>query len=80
MSNLDETDEKPGHVAHYNVTLLSLNDKGALDALMHNPETRALIWTRLDDHRALVDPDRVRLLRERLRKFGLAPRLSSPLP
>jgi hypothetical protein len=75
----EQPETRPGPVAHYNVTLLMLNDRATLDALMVNPEIRSLIWTRLDETRALVDPDRLRLLRDRLRKLGITPRLSSPL-
>jgi hypothetical protein len=71
--------DEGGHVAHYNVTVLEVRTASALDALMVNPATRALIWTRIDATTALVDPDRTRLLLARLRAAGHAPRLSSPV-
>ena len=73
------TEQASGHVAHYNVTVLKVGDAATLNALLANPETRALIWTRLDETRALVDSDRVRLLLKRMRSHGLSPRLSSPV-
>jgi len=58
------------HVAHHNVTLLKVDDAVTLDALIARPEIRALIWSRLDGTRAVVDSTRLRLLTQRLRAAG----------
>lgn len=60
-------------VAHHNVALLRTREAGGIDALLADPEMRGLIWHRIDDRNALVDPERVSRLRRRLLKLGLHP-------
>lgn len=54
------------HIAHENVCLLELENAKDMDALMAAPAVRAIVWTRLDKTRALVDSTRVHDLIERL--------------
>ncbi|TVQ98075.1 MAG: hypothetical protein EA398_13745 [Deltaproteobacteria bacterium] len=60
-------------VAHHNVALLRTRDAGGIDALLADDELRGLIWYRIDDRSALVDPERIGRLRRRLLKIGLHP-------
>lgn len=61
MSNLADA-----HVAHHNLAILVAADDATMDEVLQIPELRALIWRRLDDTRALVDPERLATLRKRL--------------
>lgn len=65
--------EQPA-VAHHGVALLRVRDASVMDALLAKAEVRALVWCRLDGHRALVDPERLGVLRRLLRQEGLGVR------
>ncbi len=54
------------HVAHHNLAILVAADDATMDEVLQIPELRALVWRRLDDTRALVDPERLATLRKRL--------------
>lgn len=66
-------------VAHHNVVLLRTREPGGVDALLADPEMRGMIWMRLDDRQALVDPSRVGRLRSRLTRLGHHPLFSEQL-
>lgn len=59
------------HIAHENVCLLELESPKDLDKLMATPSVRAIVWTRLDKTRALVDPTRVHDLIDRLDELDI---------
>lgn len=62
------------HVAHHHVVVLTTPDAATLDALLERPDVRGLVWKRLDETRALVDAERMALVRKRLTEQGKAPR------
>ncbi|MFC4454392.1 hypothetical protein [Deinococcus sonorensis] len=62
--------------AHRPLTLLEVQEKSDLDALMASPKLSVHILARLDDHFALVQPDAQERLLTALRKAGHTPRVS----
>jgi hypothetical protein len=60
------------HVAHHNLAIIVAADDATMDEVLQIPELRALIWRRLDETRALVDPERIASLRKRLTERKLA--------
>ncbi len=70
------SDSDAGYVAHHNVAVISAQDKKTLDAIYKAAGTRALIWKRLDDTHAIVDPTRVSTLVRRLEDGGFSPDFS----
>ena len=77
--NRADTGETPPIIAHHNVALLRTREPGGVDAILADPEIRGIVWMRLDDRRALVDPERIGRLRRRLLKLGLHPYFSERL-
>jgi hypothetical protein len=67
------------HLAHENVCLLELETSKELDKLMAEPSIRAIVWTRLDDTRALVDSTRVHDLIDRLDELDVSCRYRDAL-
>lgn len=72
-------DPEKKHIAHENVCLLELGSKEALDSLIVEPSIRPIIWTRLDETRALVDPTGVHDLLQRLEKLNVRGRFRDAL-
>lgn len=68
----DSTAGTAGPVAHTNVALFTARSADELDKIVAQPDLRGLIWHRLDETRALVDPTSVRLFYERMVSLGFA--------
>ncbi len=50
-----------------------------MDELLSRSDVRGLVWKRLDETRALVDVERLALVRKRLTEQGRAPRFETEL-
>lgn len=70
MSGESESEEV-GPIAHHNVAVLQTRDRAEMDTIVGTPALRGLIWRRLDDTHALVDPTAVLALNERLVAIGV---------
>jgi len=73
------TDDRAPHVAHHNVVVLRTPDPATMDELLSRTDVRGLVWKRLDETRALVDVERLALVRKRLTEQGRAPRFETEL-
>lgn len=71
-------DDRPLVVAHHQATLMKTREPEMLDVLLRRPEVRGLIWTTLRPGLAAVDPERLSLLRNRLRELGYATTFHGP--
>lgn len=64
--------EGMGPIAHHNVVVLTTRGEAEMDTIVASPELRGLIWRRLDETHALVDPTAVMLIYERLESVGIS--------
>lgn len=64
--------EEVGPIAHHNVAVLQTRDRAEMDTIVGTPALRGLVWRRLDDTHALVDPTAVLTLYERLEVVGIS--------
>ncbi len=71
MSTPNEEEEREP-IAHHNVVVLSTGNADEMDALISMPSLRGLIWRRLDDTYALVDPTAINLIHERLASVNIS--------
>lgn len=71
----ETTSGTAGPVAHNNVALFTARSAEELERVVAHPELRGLVWHRLDETHALVDPTSVRLFHERLAALGIALRV-----
>lgn len=60
-------------ILHENLALIEVKESIVLDALIADPEAGIYVATRLDDRRALVVPQYVDALVERLMAMGHTP-------
>jgi hypothetical protein len=62
-------------ILHENVSLIEVATPLLLDTLLSNPRTAPLILTRLSDCVAIVAPNQLDELLERLKKLGQLPKV-----
>lgn len=78
MSSEGTQEQVTSPIAHRNVALLRAQSAEDMDTVMGSDRVRGLIWKRLDETTAVVDPTMVRTLLRRLDEMGVRAAVRSP--